>query len=243
MPTAPDPLPTEDGLRDELAGRCPRNFADDNVRRAREVHERSKCHLADCEARLRSFDGLDEEIGAATVAQLADEHRSRIELPDALRFKQSARSLAQDDLRAATQAERTLAAALEEAQREAASASQKARIAVVRLTHLRAEELAIEALTLEARATVLRELVLAADSVAVKPGPAMRHLAADGQRYLRPVDRSGWQRAREALLADPDTSIDIPLPELPPLMLQRGSFSGAIVKAVPLPEPVEEEIE
>jgi hypothetical protein len=71
-PPEPAPVPPDEGeLRQRLTlALKAEHVAEENLRRAREAHDRARAHLATCGARFAEFEGLDDQITASTIEAL-----------------------------------------------------------------------------------------------------------------------------------------------------------------------------
>jgi hypothetical protein len=230
-PPAPEP-PTEAELRDTLRQcNAVRDFAAANQQRAAATLERARRHAVHCEERLASFDDLDEQISRATVEQLSDEHRARIEMPDTLRHRQAQQHLAKADLAAATSARETLAAALREADAELATATQNATRAALAILagHATAwarahDEALVEAANIRDRFLAPFDRIASAQGMV--PPDVLRVLRQHSTNMLRrDVDTSVWRHALDALLQDADASGAW---RVQPARWQTGLVQGAV---------------
>jgi hypothetical protein len=193
-PPSPAPAgpPTERQLRGVLEQAiAAKRFASDSLARATETAARATEHRAQCEVRLRDFADLDDRITTATIEGLRSGHGRPMHNDDPLRRLVTERGMARDDLVAAQRAETVLAAALTDAQGEAAAATKAANVAAAALSHVLAEREAERILALEAEIVRLREI------------------EGDGSRYRRPIDKSAWIALRERLLADPSAPLEL----------------------------------
>jgi hypothetical protein len=208
----PPPRPTEAQLRETLE-QCiaTRDFTNEAASAATEAHVRSVRHTERCRTHLASFDGLDDRITDLTVAQLRGEGgRPRPDgQGDELKRRVVERDLAKADAAAAERAERVLAAAAADARADAEKATRAAQIAAAAVTMILAERLAEKVVDLESEAQRLREKLHGADFVGVQAPQALRTVYGDGQRFLRPVDKSAWAALRQRLMDDPMAELTI----------------------------------
>jgi hypothetical protein len=245
---SPPPAPTEAELRETLE-QCisAKAFADTNLQRAQETHDRAGRHVERCRTALENFATLDDEVTEATVEALrSGDGRPRVDLSDELRRRVSERNIARDDLVAAERAAVVLAEGLTASRVDADAAMKAARTAAVAVVALEAEAMALRVLQLEAEAARIREAMFGFDRINIGTGMPFplivrKVFGLNNPRFLRPIDASAWQAARDALLDDPTAEVVIPVPDrIGPAIdntvapVARTMFSHEVVHAVPI---------
>ena len=241
------PAPSEDQLRGALQRAITaKAFSDDQLSRAEGTADRAAAYVAQCRARLASYDGLDDAITAATIAALQSE-TGKPDPDGELHHQQAAREAARGAVQAAERVARVLVEALTDARADAERAVQAARKAAVGVAAIEAERLAEHVIALEDEAKRTREAVYGFDRIAVAAGqrlpPASRAVVwsgGDDGHTMRRVDSSAWLAAINQLLADATAAVSIEIPEPTP---PRPSYSLEVRRAIPIrpqAEPVAE---
>ena len=242
----PKPPPSEQQLRATLAQVITAmQFANAQLDRSSATHQRSIKHAEHCREHLQTFDGLDDQITAQTIAALqSGDGRPRGGQDDELRQRIAERDVARANATASERAQRLLSEALVDASDDAAKAALAARRAALAVAAVEAAKLAQRVIDLEDEAKRTRERVYGFDRLAVNSHlalpPALHAvLWADDGHQLRRADSSSWQAAIDQLLTDAsaEVSIEIP-PPAPPRPRQPGL---EVRRAIPIRRPEAEE--
>lgn len=244
------PPPTEEQLRAGLA-QCivARDFTAAQLARAEATVDRAVAHVARCRANVADFGDLEAQITAATVEALrSGEGRPRGGTDDELRQRIAARDVARASLTAVERAEVVLREALVDAQTDATQAAQAARRAAIAVAAIEATKLAERVVELESEAERTRAVLLAFDRVNANSGhplPAVVFgvVVSDAAKLMQPVDASSWYGAVDALMADAEAAVSIPLPPRRPKPVLSHSHEVTIAIPIrrPQPDPVEED--
>jgi hypothetical protein len=224
-PPPPLPQPTEAELRQRLAETV--TLADEaraQADAAQAAHRRSKELIESRKVELASFDGLQDEITAATVAGLR-EGDGRYDLPDELKDRSTQRDHAKAALFAAESAEQVLQDDVAQARDRLRVREQARYVAASALLAITAESIAVEIVELEAKIIKLQGKLLGFDGLSAGAPSTMGAVTRDTLfelgRIATPEQRAPWVAAAEALYRDPQAPlvVDDPQPPLPPLNL------------------------
>jgi hypothetical protein len=210
-------------LREQLAqALAAKQGADTAAALARADRDRAESHVAKCQRRLSEYEGLHDEITAETIVQLRDVGRA-VELSDGLRGKVAELDAALIEAAAAERALAQLEREHAEAAGVAAAASRAAETTIAAILMRHAESLAWRHLELLAEAGAVRQSLLAANHALANkgvfpPGIVLQVLGTSIPELARVQDTGPWQRAAEALRADPRAEVAIALPQPRPVL-------------------------
>jgi hypothetical protein len=218
-PQAPALPQDESALRVMIAAAIEaRGEAQASLRLSEAAHERAERHIERCRTALAVFAQLDEQITAATVQQLVDGDRPRIDLSDGLREKLTERSRAEADLQAAERAVGVLRrhrADVSVAVGKAVTEVQRLGIAVLAVQAI-ADAQRLEAMITETRSGLVELLkfdMLSTANRSTVPTQVLDALRHHGRQFdvdlntTDQADREPWASRLAQLIEDPQAEI------------------------------------